>query len=110
MGQQPGKGLAVASLTCSILSCVFLILHFILWYLVFPAVIGLIVGIIAAVTSVVAKKKGFLGGMATAGLVMGIIGIALNGIIFISCLSCYGAVCNTVNTVNKAANSIYDLF
>lgn len=90
MGPQPGKGLATASVVCGILSLVFLIMQFSLWFLIFPAIIGLILGIVAIVTGISAKKKGVIGGMATAGLVMGIIGMALNIIVFLGCLICFG--------------------
>lgn len=106
MVPQPGKGMATASLVCSILSVVFFILHIFLWFLIFPAIIGLILGIVAVVTAVLAKKKGVIGGTATAGLVMGIIGTAMNGIIFICCLACFGAACSTANAVNSSANQI----
>lgn len=104
MGQQPGKGAATASIACSILSLVFLILHIFLWFMIFPAIIGLVLGIVSVVTAVMAKKKGFVGGLATAGLVMGIIGTALNGVIFLCCLACFGAACGAAESVNQAAN------
>ena len=66
--------MAVASLVLGILSILdpFIIL-------------GLILGIIGIVLAVMAKKRGFFGGMATAGLVLSIIGLALNGFIFLIC-------------------------
>ena len=82
---QPGKGLATASLICSIFS---LIVFYMGWF----SIVGVILGIIAIVTASCAKKKGFIGGMATAGLTMGIIGTILSGICFIACLACVGAI------------------
>lgn len=66
-GQQPGtpvpgKGLAVASLVLGIVS-----------FFCF----AIITGILAIVFGAVAKNKGFKGGMATAGIVCGVIGVAL---------------------------------
>lgn len=84
---QPGKGLATASLVCSIFSII-------LFYMGLFSVFGIILGIIAIVTGACAKKKGFVGGMATAGLVMGIIGTVLSCIFFITCLSCIGVIGN----------------
>jgi hypothetical protein len=58
--QQPGKGLAIASLVLGIVSL-----------LCFP----FITGILAIIFGAVAKNKGYIGGMATAGIVCGIIGL-----------------------------------
>jgi len=75
-GNEPGKGLAIASLILGIAGVVFS------WMMGFgglPSLIGLILAIVA-------KKKGFSGGIATAGLIISIIGIVLNGIIiFVVC-------------------------
>lgn len=59
---QPGKGLAVAALVMGILS-----------FLCFPV----ITGALGIIFGGVAKSKGYQGGMATAGIVCGAIGIAL---------------------------------
>lgn len=85
MPPQPGKGQATASLICSIFSLV-------VSYMGPFAIVGVILGIIAIVTSACAKKKGFIGGMATAGLTMGIIGTILSSICFITCLACLGII------------------
>lgn len=69
----PGNGSATASLVCGILS---LILPF----------VSLILGIIAIATGASAKRNGFLGGKATAGIVMGIIGTAWNAVLVFSSL------------------------
>jgi hypothetical protein len=63
-GQQntAGKGLGIASLVCGIVS-----------FFCF----GLILGILAVVFGGIAKGKGYKGGMATAGIVLGVIGLAL---------------------------------
>ena len=86
---QPGKGLATASLICSIFSLIIL-------YTGPFAIVGVILGIIAIVTAACAKKKGFVGGMATAGLVMGIIGVVLSLAVFISCIACISAVSDSI--------------
>lgn len=67
---EPGKGLAIASLVCGIVS-----------FFCF----GFILGILAVIFGGVAKSKGFTGGMATAGIVLGIIGLATYVILIISC-------------------------
>lgn len=59
--KQPGDGKATGSLICGIISLFFA---------------GIILGIVAVVMGVQAKKEGFVGGKATAGIVLGVIGIA----------------------------------
>ncbi|MCL2227345.1 MAG: DUF4190 domain-containing protein [Oscillospiraceae bacterium] len=67
-----GKGMAIASLVLGILS------------VLDPTFIfGIIMGIVGIVLAVMAKKKGYIGGMATAGMVLSIIGVALNGIMLL---------------------------
>ena len=79
--EQPGKGLAIGSLVCGIVSLVFC-------WTGCVAIISLITGIVGIILSVNAKKQGFIGGMSTAGLVMSIIGLIFGGITFIACVSC----------------------
>ena len=78
MDQQPNtftpapkqsNGFAVGSLVCGIVSLV--MTFFTAAY--YPLFVGVVLGIIAIVLAVLAKKKG-PSGMATAGLVLGIIG------------------------------------
>ena len=64
---QPGKGFAIASLVCGILS-------FFCY--------GIVPGILAIVFGAVAKNKGCKDNMATAGIVLGIIGIAVYVILY----------------------------
>ena len=64
----PGLGLAIASMICGILSLLCL------WY---------ICGSLGIIFGAVAKNKGSRSGMATAGIVCGILGIALNVILII---------------------------
>ena len=68
VSKQPGKGLAIASLVCGIVSF--------FWA-------GIVLGILALIFGGVAKSKGYKGGMATAGIVLGIIGLALYIILFV---------------------------
>ena len=92
----PGKGLGIGALVCGIISVVFC-------WVGYGAFITLILGIVAIVLAVKAGKMapgGHRSGMATAGLVLGIIGVVLSGIIFacslvacgsVGCLACMGA-------------------
>ena len=66
----PGKGLAIASLVCGIVS-----------FFCF----GVILGLLAVIFGGVAKSKGYKGGMATAGIVLGVIGLALYVVMLIAC-------------------------
>jgi len=70
---QPGRGLAIASLVLGIASLF----------------LGLIVGIVGIVLAILAKKQGFNGGIATAGLVLSIIGIVFGVFWLILCGSMF---------------------
>ena len=79
----PGKGMAIASLILGICSLV--------WGWIG---IGLVTGIVGIVLGIMGGKKmrmaGFPSGMATAGLVMSIIGTVMGGIIFATCFVAVG--------------------
>lgn len=66
----PAKGLAVTSMVCGIVS-----------FFCF----GIILGALAIIFGGVAKSKGNKGGMATAGIVLGVVGIALYFITLFAC-------------------------
>ena len=67
---QPGKGLAIAGMVLGIISL-----------LCFPY----ITGVLAVIFGAVAKNKGCKSGMATAGIVCGIIGVALWLLMLLAC-------------------------
>lgn len=67
---EPGKGFAITSLVTGIVS-----------FFCF----GIILGILAIVFGGVAKSKGYQGGMATAGMILGIVGIAIYIVTLITC-------------------------
>ena len=60
---QPGKGFAIAGMVCGIVSLV--------------CIVPLITGLLGIIFGAVAKSKGFQGGMATAGIACGAIGLGL---------------------------------
>ena len=90
------NGMASAALVCGILSLFF---GACLGFLGITAWLGVVLGIVAVVLGVIANKKG-KDGKATAGLVMGIIGLVLSAIIAISCTIC-------AHKVNKAAKEAF---
>lgn len=53
--------------------------------------LGMIVGILGIIFGVIGKKDEKQKGMATAGLVMSIIAVALGLILFLACAACIGA-------------------
>lgn len=74
---EPGKGLAIASMVCGIVSFFFF---------------GLVLGVVALVLGLVAKNKGYTGGMATAGVATGAVAIGLSLIGMIACGSILAAI------------------
>lgn len=82
---EPPKGMAIGSLVCSIAGLIFV------WFGYF-SILSLALGIVAVVLGVLQKKKYGNNGMATAGVVMGIITIVLSGIVFVSCVACSACV------------------
>lgn len=83
--------MAVASLVLGICS------------LVFPFIglgwLSMILGIVGIILGALARKKGEKKGMATAGLVMSIISVALGLIMWIACAACAGALAGLAGTV-----------
>ncbi len=95
----------------SILGLVFGIVSLVLFWCPFWNILGLLLGIAGIVLSVMGKKQavaaGVPTGMATAGLVLSIIGAALSLIGFFTCTLC--VIC-AQNAVNDAMNQYGDLF
>ena len=73
--------MAVASLVLGIVSIVFSFIGL--------GIFGLIPGIVGIILGIIAKKKA-PSGMATAGLVCSIIGVALTLLMLIACAACFG--------------------
>lgn len=90
--ENKANGLGVGSLVCGIVSLVFA------WTGIL-ALIGLAAGIVAIVLSVRSKKQPGKSGMATAGLVTGIIGTVLSGIFVICALACAAAITDAINNL-----------
>ena len=81
-GNSPSNGKAIASLVLGILALVCI-------FFGYGALLGIVLGIIGLVLGISAKKEG-PSGMATAGIVLSIISIAVCAIIFTACVACIG--------------------
>lgn len=88
-GDEPGKGAAIGSLVCGIIS---VIIGVVLGAFIITPIIGLILGIVGLVMSANARKAGFSGGLRTAGFVLSVIGVVFNAIAFVSCTLCAGGL------------------
>ena len=53
--------------------------------------VGVVCGVVGIILAAVAKKKG-QGGVATAGLVLSIIGVAIVLVVYIACIACAASV------------------
>lgn len=108
----PGKDKAIPALVCGIVSVAFGVIFN--WFLsvipvvgIFTCFIGVTLGVVSLVMSISARKMvpPGVGGMATAALVLGIVGIVFSAIQLFTCgigMTC--AMC----TINRTVNSIYD--
>ena len=94
MEEKKSNGFAIASLVLGIVSIVFTFIG-LSW-------LGLILGIVGIILAVNAKKKN-PSGMATAGLVLSIIGTVLCALMFIACIALVGI---GVNLYGAAVQSI----
>ncbi len=101
--QKDGKTLSIIGLVLGILSLV------LAWF-VYLNILGIVLGVVGIVLSVKGKKQateaGVPTGMATAGLVLSIIGAALSLVGFFTCTIC--AICVT-NTASQYTNELNDL-
>ena len=84
-GEEPGRGLAIGSLVCGIISIV-------CWFFGSFAFIGLVTGIVGLILSSKAKKEGNESGMRKGGFVCSLIGLIGSAIIFVACVACLGAL------------------
>ena len=82
--EQKTNGKAIASLVLGIVSVVTI-------FFGYGALIGIVLGVVGIIWGVMAKKEA-PSGMATAGLVLSIIAVALCAISFIACVACIGGL------------------
>lgn len=87
MNQQnvPGKGAAIGSLVCGIVSIVF-------WFFGVTSLLSLILGIVGLILASSSKKAGYNEGLRTAGFVVSLIGTIFGALIFVSCVACAGCL------------------
>lgn len=87
MNQQnvPGKGAAIGSLVCGIVSIVF-------WFFGVTSLLSLILGIVGLILASSSKKAGYNEGLRTAGFVVSLIGTIFGALIFVSCVACVGCL------------------
>ena len=81
----PGKNAATTSLVLGIVSVVF-------WFFGWGVIVSIVCGIIGLVFSSKAKKRGFVGGIRTAGFICSLIGLIGGAIVFVACVACVGAL------------------
>ena len=99
-----GSSNAMISLICGIIS---IVLPLILAYLPFCTIIALILGIVAVSQANAAKGKGTIGGVQTAGFVLGIIGIILSGLTLFSCVACASLAVGGAGALGSMLSSGY---
>ena len=99
MEQQGKKGLAIAALVLGIVSCVLAWFYGVNAVALVTAIVGLILAILANKSY---KELGQKNGIATAGLVLSIIGLALAVIGFLTCTVC---VCCSAQAIQNASGA-----
>jgi len=85
VNNHPARGTAVTAMVMGILSLFFC-------YIGYASILGLIFGVIGLIQGTNAKKAGYPGGMATAGVVMSVIGLCLSALVFVVILSAFSCV------------------
>lgn len=85
-----GRGLSIAALVCGILGIVGAWIPVVCYVTTVLAILGLVFGVIGRKKSTAACGKA--SGMATAGLVLGIIGVAIAALGIICTIACVGAL------------------
>ena len=80
-GTVPGRGQAIASLVLGIFSIL------LVWFGL-STIPGLVCGIVGVFMAAGAKKRGYTGGMRTAGFVCSLVGAILCALVFVACIAC----------------------
>jgi len=82
--EQKSNGKAIASLVLGIISLVLI-------FTGYGTLVGIISGVVGLIIGIGARKEN-PSGMATAGIVLSIIGLAMCAIVFVSCVICVGTL------------------
>lgn len=82
--EQKSNGKAIASLVLGIISLVLI-------FTGYGTIVGIIAGIVGLILGINARKEN-PSGMATAGIVLSIIGLAVCAFVFVSCVICVGSL------------------
>ena len=91
---------AIGGLVCGIVSLVLMLIG--LFTVGIGGIVGLAVGVVGLVLSIMARKE-MPSTMATAGLVISIVGVCLCAIFGLGCFVCY---CSAVSAYGNAFNSL----
>ncbi len=94
-----GKGMSIAALVCGILGIIGGFIPFVSYFTTVLAVLGLIFGVIGRKKSTLAYGKA--SGIATAGLVLGVIGVAFAVIGLLCTIICTAALCSAAGELGS---------
>ncbi len=100
---EQGNSAATVGLVCGIISVV---CPLVLSGILFSPIIGIILGIVAIAQSQKAQDLGVHGGMQTAALALGIIGLCLCGIILIAGIAAVGQVASAYGAFNSLMQNL----
>ena len=100
--QQQNSPKAIGGLVCGIISLVLMLIG--IFTIGIAGIIGLVVGVVGLIFSIMARKE-MPSTMATAGLVLSIVGVCLCAIFGLGCFLCY---CGSACAGQAAIGSIYN--
>ncbi len=90
---EPGRGDAIASMVLGIIAIL-------CWFFGWSAIVSVILAVVGLVLATNAKKKGYTGGMQTAGFVLCIVSLFGAILIFIACMACAGVGLASLSLAN----------
>ncbi len=85
-GEIPGRNDAIASMILGIVAIFF----WFFWFLGWTSLISIVLAVIGLILASNSKKKGYEGGMQTAGFILSIVSLFGGILIFIACIACTG--------------------